>query len=153
MGSPTGEFAALPPTQYEAFFDVSESVDMRVWAAILDRTIGNPGEGRERSPFAREKNGNITKQINLAAELEMQESEISEALDRPEKRGRIRRDGGKIWLRADAPAPDRTTRKAKKDRTELHCTVKFNCQNFAFWRNCRKTMQPGSKPQRCTFLR
>ena len=124
MGSPSGQWDPFPPTQHEAFLDVTESPKNRVWGAIIGRTMGYRSENGRRSPFAREEDGRVTQQTHLAAALDMHKSEVSEQLATLETEGKIKMLEGKIWLRADVPQPNR--QKAKKEQSKVHCTVNFN---------------------------
>ena len=138
MGSKSGEWDPMPPTQYEAFLDAAESEDNRVWAAILKRTIGR-GDDQTRSPFAREKHGRITRGRDIATELDMHDSQVSEALGRLEKRGKIRRTkDGKIWLCANVPPPDLEILKGEEKEKEFQRTVKLNSDEQEYLRRLQE---------------
>ena len=131
MGSKSGEWDPIPPQQYERFEGMTNSQELRLWAAILKRTIGR-GDDQTRSPFCRERNGRITQQANLAADLGMTAANVSSAMKRLEADGRIRRKDGKIWLRADVPAPDLLEEEAKEQRTEVLYAKNLNAEKIEF---------------------
>lgn len=107
MGSKSGEWDPIPPTQYEALMDKRESEEIRLLGALLKRTIGRADDGT-RSAFARESNGRPTSNAHLALETGISAGNLSTALRRLEAQDRIRRQSApaRIYLRADVPAPD-----------------------------------------------
>lgn len=137
MGSHSGEWDPIPPRQYEAFAeDSGESPRLRIWAALLSRTI-HADANLKRWASAREpKTGQDTKPLHLVAELDLHKSEVSETLDALAKEGRIRRDQGKIWLCAEVPVPQNA--RAKKSES-VHCTVNFSEKEALFLKDLEKS--------------
>jgi DNA-binding MarR family transcriptional regulator len=140
MGSKSGASNPMPVAQHQAFLDVSQSEDNRVLAAIWDRTI-DPADDWTRSEFAREKDGRPTQNIHLVAATGIKASNLSAALDRLENAGKIRRSEGKIFLRADVPAPNLVSLRAKKDATKVICSDNLNAQELQFLAHLEDTDQ------------
>jgi hypothetical protein len=57
------------------------------------------------SAYAREADGRITKQSHISSALDMNKSEVSEQISILVEERKISTEGGRIWLRADNPAP------------------------------------------------
>lgn len=117
MGSKEG-FDPIPPSQHAYFLDIDESMTNRAVAWVWSKTI-SPGRGGKRSPFARDKRGNLT-HVDAAADLRWTVSNARVAFDELARQGRIRIDAeGRIWLCGDVPEPRRT--KSEDDQDEI-CT-------------------------------
>ena len=132
-----GQFTAMPPSQHRAFLDISQSQDNRVLAAVWERVVVPNNQDWTLAAFARESNERKTptgvKDIGMATG--MSSSNVSEALQRLEKRGiiEIQRKPFRIYLCYYVPKPNIEIKgEAKKERMNVLCTSALNSQKIKY---------------------
>lgn len=115
IGSTDG-FDGNARSQHESLMDRSEPEDVRVVACIWSHTIRNGPGTRGRFPFARRPDGLPLTRSDLKAELGIELSNLTSAIDLAIAKRRIREDEkGRFWLCGQVPKP---SKRAPKDGEE-----------------------------------
>lgn len=97
-------YTPMPPRQHLSFMDFRESEEVRVVAWLWSVTI-QKGKGKKAWGYARDKRGVLTLK-HMAADLNMELSNASDAMKRTIEKGRARKDDeGRFWLCGNVPEP------------------------------------------------
>ena len=137
MGTPREDgYNTIPPRSHRWMMDVGESEETRVVGWGLWRTIDYDPQGRtgpkktRRTPAGWDERGYLDVK-HMALDLDMSVPNATDALRRAVANGRMLVDEkGRIYVRGDAPLPQRIKRKPdseekKKGEQYFFCTENF----------------------------
>jgi hypothetical protein len=109
MGSPTGEFDAMPPPQHQALRDRREQNHIRVLSELWQGGTIHWCDDGTHAPWYRTRDGRRPGGVkDIAVELDMSEPRVCEALEVLVQRGwiRIEKKPYRVFVLADCPSPE-----------------------------------------------
>jgi len=121
MGSPTGEFDAMPPAQPQRMMDWRQPNHIRVWGETCQGGTIHWCDDGTHAPFYRTRDGRRPGGVtDISVALDMSEPRVSESLAVLAQRGavRIEKKPFRVFMMANCPSPQIAKPKGEENENE-----------------------------------